>query len=182
MQFIIRILILLFLSSLCRLLFYAFNHQYFPSASLVDFIYGIRFDISMICWMSFPLILLSSLIAVKPISRPLAYITRYYFLAVVLLIICLNFTDMGFYLGLGGVSTFKNGGMDQVVPHLNRSKIILETDSPYLTPTPHRGKRNEPAYVSLVAGKVAEYLGLTKEEVDDLTTANANTLFFPDKT
>lgn len=88
-------------------------------------------------------------------------------------------TDMNFYLGLGGVSTFKNGGMDQVIPNLDRTKIILETDSPYLTPTPHRGKRNEPAYVSLVADKVAEYLTITKEELDELTTANANALFFP---
>ncbi|WP_420578018.1 TatD family hydrolase [Ekhidna sp.] len=88
-------------------------------------------------------------------------------------------TDQGFYLGLGGVSTFKNGGMDQVIPHLDRSKIILETDSPYLTPTPYRGKRNEPAYVSLVADKVAEYLKMTKEELGELTTANANDLFFP---
>ncbi|MEQ8907521.1 TatD family hydrolase [Ekhidna sp.] len=88
-------------------------------------------------------------------------------------------TGFGFYLGLGGVSTFKNGGMDQVIPHMDRSKIILETDSPYLTPTPYRGKRNEPAYVDLVANKVAEYLQLTKEELDKMTTANANALFFP---
>lgn len=88
-------------------------------------------------------------------------------------------TDMGFYLGLGGVSTFKNGGMDQVIPFLDRSKIILETDSPYLTPTPHRGKRNEPAYVEIIADKIAEYLNMEKEAVDQLTTANANALFFP---
>ncbi|WP_370087363.1 TatD family hydrolase [Ekhidna sp.] len=88
-------------------------------------------------------------------------------------------TEMDFYLGLGGVSTFKNGGMDQVIPHLDRSKIILETDSPYLTPAPHRGKRNEPAYTALVADKVADYLGLSKEALDELTTANANALFFP---
>ena len=88
-------------------------------------------------------------------------------------------TEMGFYLGLGGVSTFKNGGMDQVIPHLDRSKIILETDSPYLTPAPHRGKRNEPAFTVLVADKVASYLDLSKEALDELTTANANALFFP---
>ncbi len=86
---------------------------------------------------------------------------------------------MDFYLGLGGVSTFKNGGMDQVIPYLDRSKIILETDSPYLTPSPHRGKRNEPAFTALVAEKVAEYLELSKEALDELTTANANALFFP---
>ncbi len=88
-------------------------------------------------------------------------------------------TDLGFYLGIGGVSTFKNGGMDKVIPHLDQTKIILETDSPYLTPTPHRGKRNEPAYVSLVKNKVAEYLDSTAEAIEKLTTANANALFFP---
>lgn len=88
-------------------------------------------------------------------------------------------TEIGFYLGLGGVSTFKNGGMDQVIPRLDRSKIILETDSPYLTPAPHRGKRNEPSYTALVANKVADYLDLSKEAFDELTTANANALFFP---
>ncbi|WP_421765693.1 TatD family hydrolase [Ekhidna sp.] len=88
-------------------------------------------------------------------------------------------TDLGFYLGLGGVSTFKNGGMDKIIPQLDRTRIILETDSPYLTPAPHRGKRNEPAYVSIIAGKVSEYLGISKEALDELTTANANALFFP---
>lgn len=90
-------------------------------------------------------------------------------------------TDLGFYLGLGGVSTFKNGGLDQVIPQLDRNKIILETDSPYLTPTPHRGKRNEPSYVSLVRDIVAEYLKTSEEAIDELTTANANKLFFPSK-
>ncbi|MEO9871322.1 TatD family hydrolase [Ekhidna sp.] len=90
-------------------------------------------------------------------------------------------TELGFYLGLGGVSTFKNGGMDQVIPHLDRRKVILETDSPYLTPAPHRGKRNEPSYTSLIADKVSEFLNLSIEEIDDLTTANANELFFPTK-
>ena len=87
-------------------------------------------------------------------------------------------TDMGFYLGLGGVSTFKNGGMDQVIPLLDKSKILLETDSPYLTPAPHRGKRNEPAFVKFIAEKIAQYLNTTLEEVDKLTSANANKLFF----
>ena len=86
--------------------------------------------------------------------------------------------NLGFYLGLGGVATFKNGGMDQVVPHLDQSKILLETDSPYLTPTPHRGKRNEPAYTRLVAEKIAEYLDVSLEDVSKITSANANELFF----
>ena len=87
-------------------------------------------------------------------------------------------TGLGFYLGIGGVSTFKNGGMDQVIPYLDKSKIILETDSPYLTPVPHRGKRNEPAYVSLVADKVGEYLQLARKEVIKLTVDNTHQLFF----
>lgn len=89
-----------------------------------------------------------------------------------------NITEMGFYLGLGGVSTFKNGGLDQVIPHIDRSKIILETDSPYLSPVPHRGKRNEPAFVQHVAQRIAQYLGISSSEVETLTTRNANDLFF----
>lgn len=88
-------------------------------------------------------------------------------------------TDLGFYLGLGGVSTFKNGGLDQVIPHLDLDKILLETDSPYLAPTPDRGKRNEPAKVSIIASKIGDYLNISPEEVGFLTTKNANALFFP---
>ncbi|MFK7952820.1 MAG: TatD family hydrolase [Ekhidna sp.] len=88
-------------------------------------------------------------------------------------------TSMGFYLGIGGVATFKNGGLNEVIPSLDRNKIVLETDSPYLAPTPNRGKRNEPAFVRLVAEKVAEYLNLSIQEVNQLTTTNANALFFP---
>lgn len=90
----------------------------------------------------------------------------------------IQITEMGFYVGLGGVSTFKNGGLDQVIPHLDLSKVLLETDSPYLAPTPHRGKRNEPAYTRLVASKVASYCSLTLEEINDITTKNTETLFF----
>ncbi len=86
-------------------------------------------------------------------------------------------TGMDFYLGLGGVTTFKNGGMDKVVPHLDRDKVVLETDAPYLTPAPHRGKRNEPAYVRMVGEKVAEFWETDLEEVDRITTANAVKLF-----
>ncbi len=87
-------------------------------------------------------------------------------------------TEMGFYVGLGGVSTFKNAGMDKVVPHIDSSKIILETDAPYLTPAPYRGKRNEPAYVTFVAEKVASYLELSKSSLVELTVTNTNELFF----
>ncbi|EMR36759.1 TatD family hydrolase [Vibrio harveyi] len=85
--------------------------------------------------------------------------------------------ELGFHLGLGGVSTFKNGGMDKVIPHLDMNWVILETDCPYLAPVPHRGKRNEPAYTSLVAARVAELRGESFEAIDALTTKNAEELF-----
>ena len=81
--------------------------------------------------------------------------------------------DLGFYIGLGGVSTFKNGGLDKVIPQLPIDYIILETDSPYLAPVPHRGKRNEPSYVELVAKKVAGYRQAYLDEIADKTTENA---------
>ncbi len=85
--------------------------------------------------------------------------------------------DLGFHLGLGGVATFKNGGMDKVIPHLDMDYLILETDCPYLAPVPHRGKRNEPLYTKLIAEKVAELREMKVVEVDTLTTANAVRLF-----
>lgn len=86
-------------------------------------------------------------------------------------------TDLGFMLGLGGVTTFKKGGMDLVVPELSLDDIILETDCPYLAPVPHRGKRNEPSYMLGVASKIAEYKLISIQEVADKTTANAKRLF-----
>lgn len=85
--------------------------------------------------------------------------------------------DLGFHLGLGGVSTFKNGGMDQVIPHLDINYLILETDCPYLAPVPHRGKRNEPAYTALVAQRIADLRQVSVEDIDTLTTHNARRLF-----
>lgn len=85
--------------------------------------------------------------------------------------------QLGFHLGMGGVATFKNGGMDSVIPHLDMNYLVLETDCPYLAPVPHRGKRNEPAYTQLVAQRIAELKGLNVEQVDQLTTLNARTLF-----
>jgi TatD DNase family protein len=67
--------------------------------------------------------------------------------------------------------------MDQVIPHLDPQQIVLETDSPYLAPVPQRGKRNEPAYIPLIAQKVADYLEVSVEELADTTTANAEDLF-----
>lgn len=85
--------------------------------------------------------------------------------------------DLGFHLGLGGVSTFKNGGMDKVIPHLDMDYVIVETDCPYLAPVPHRGKRNEPAYTQLVAQRVVDLRELSLDQVDQITTQNAKKLF-----
>lgn len=81
--------------------------------------------------------------------------------------------DLGFFLGIGGVSTFKNGGLDQVIPHIGLDHLVLETDAPYLAPIPFRGKRNEPAYTRYIAGRVAELTGTSVDEVARRTTANA---------
>jgi TatD DNase family protein len=84
---------------------------------------------------------------------------------------------MGFSLGIGGVATFKNGGLDKVLPEVDLNHLVLETDSPYLAPVPHRGKRNEPAYIPLVAKRVAELKKISMEEVMERTTQNAKELF-----
>lgn len=85
--------------------------------------------------------------------------------------------ELGFLLGIGGVSTFKNGGLDNVLPAIGVGHLVLETDSPYLAPVPHRGKRNEPTYIPMIGKRVAEILGLTQEEIQSVTTANAEKLF-----
>ncbi len=85
--------------------------------------------------------------------------------------------DLGFHLGLGGVSTFKNSGMDKVIPELDLDKVILETDCPYLAPVPHRGKRNEPAYTQLVLNRLAECRQIDVQQAQQITTANAKALF-----
>ena len=87
----------------------------------------------------------------------------------------LDFGD--FYLGIGGVSTYKNGGLEQVLPHVDRDRVILETDSPYLAPVPHRGKRNESAYIAIVAQRVADLWECPLTEVANVTTTNAKRLF-----
>jgi TatD DNase family protein len=84
---------------------------------------------------------------------------------------------LGLYLGIGGVITFKNAGLDRVVAPIGLKHLLLETDAPYLAPVPYRGKRNQPAYLSLVANKLAEVKGLSVEEVAVATTANAINLF-----
>jgi len=83
----------------------------------------------------------------------------------------------GFKLGINGIVTFKNSGLAAVVKQIALEHILLETDSPYLTPTPHRGKRNESAYVSLVCKKLAEIYRCSEEEINHQTTLNAKSLF-----
>jgi TatD DNase family protein len=84
---------------------------------------------------------------------------------------------MNFFLGIGGVSTFKKGGLDLVLPHIPLDRIVLETDSPYLAPVPHRGKRNEPAYIPLIGMRVASVLNASVDDVQAQTTKNALQLF-----
>lgn len=84
---------------------------------------------------------------------------------------------LGLHIGLGGVLTFKNSGVADAVKNVPMDKILLETDSPYLAPTPHRGKRNESAYTKLVAENLAEVKGIPLEEIAQITTANAERLF-----
>lgn len=85
--------------------------------------------------------------------------------------------QLGFYLGIGGVVTYKNSGLDKVVQTIGLKNLVLETDAPYLTPVPHRGKRNESSYLKIIAEKVAEICGCALEEVATITTANAKTIF-----
>ncbi|MDX1591272.1 MAG: TatD family hydrolase [Balneolaceae bacterium] len=85
--------------------------------------------------------------------------------------------DLGLYLGVGGVSTFKNAGVDKVVANMPLSRLILETDAPYLTPSPHRGKRNEPSYIRLIAENLSELKEVSLEEIARVTTKNASELF-----
>lgn len=84
--------------------------------------------------------------------------------------------ELGFLLGIGGVATFKNGGLDQVIPHISLDKLVLETDAPYLAPVPYRGKRNEPSYLPLVAQKIADWHQCDVSVVLEKTTQNAKAL------
>ena len=86
-------------------------------------------------------------------------------------------TDLGFYLGIGGVVTYKNSGLKEVLQQLSLEHLVLETDAPYLTPVPHRGKRNEPAYIKLVCESIAVALGKSYDEVAEVTSRNALRVF-----
>jgi TatD DNase family protein len=85
--------------------------------------------------------------------------------------------DLGFYIGIGGVITYPKGGLAETVVDYPREYVVLETDSPYLPPTPHRGKRNESGYLPLIAQKLADCWRVTLEDVAATTTRNATQLF-----
>lgn len=85
--------------------------------------------------------------------------------------------DLGFYLGIGGVLTYKNGGLAPVIEAVGLDRLVLETDAPYLTPVPFRGKRNEPAHLKLVGQRLSEIAGLPYAEVAAITTRNARAVF-----
>ena len=85
--------------------------------------------------------------------------------------------DMGFFLGIGGVVTYKKAGLDLVLDKISLEHIVLETDSPYLTPVPYRGKRNESSYLKFIAERIAEIKNITVEIVAKITTANAEKIF-----
>jgi len=85
--------------------------------------------------------------------------------------------DMNFLLGIGGVVTYKNSGLQPVIEKVSLDHIVLETDAPYLTPVPFRGKRNESSYLEFVVAKIAEIKKVSEEEVANATTRNAEKIF-----
>lgn len=89
----------------------------------------------------------------------------------------LQITGMGFLLGIGGVLTYKNAGVPAMLANVDLSNIVLETDAPYLSPVPYRGKRNESSYLKNIAEKLAEVKNVSMDELARITTANAEKLF-----
>ena len=83
----------------------------------------------------------------------------------------------GFKLGIGGVVTFKNCGLDKVVKNVDIKNIVLETDSPYLTPTPFRGTRNKSSYIPIIANKLSDIYEISSEEIGNITSKNAKEIF-----
>ncbi|MEP7277593.1 MAG: TatD family hydrolase [Bacteroidota bacterium] len=94
----------------------------------------------------------------------------------------LQITELGFYLGIGGVVTYKNSGLASVLEKLPLDNIVLETDAPYLTPVPFRGKRNESAYLGYIVQKIADIKKMSVEEVAAITSFNAQQVFGRDST
>lgn len=86
-------------------------------------------------------------------------------------------TELGFYLGIGGVLTYKNSKVGDAIKNIPLSHIVLETDAPYLSPVPYRGKRNESSYLTLIAQKLAEVKNVPAEEIAAITSANAEKIF-----
>jgi TatD DNase family protein len=86
-------------------------------------------------------------------------------------------TSMGFLLGIGGVLTYKNSGLAAAIENIDMKYLVLETDAPYLTPAPFRGKRNESSYLQYVVQKLAEVKKITVEEVANITSGNAEKIF-----
>ncbi len=85
--------------------------------------------------------------------------------------------DLNFFLGIGGVVTFKNGKISEFLSSIPLNKIVLETDSPYLAPAPYRGKRNESSYLSIIASKLSEIYNLDVSEISRITQQNSNEIF-----
>ena len=88
----------------------------------------------------------------------------------------------GFVIGIGGIVTFKNSKLQELIPKIGLDRIVLETDAPYLAPTPHRGQPNESSYIPLIAVKIAEIMGVSVKEVMERTSENAERIFFDDET
>ena len=84
---------------------------------------------------------------------------------------------MGFKLGIGGIVTFKNSGLDKIVREIGPENLILETDSPYLSPVPYRGIRNESSYLCIINKKLADIFGTSEEEIASVTYLNSAGLF-----
>ena len=91
--------------------------------------------------------------------------------------ICEAVLNLGFFVGIGGTYTFKNGGVPDAVSTIPLDRIVVETDAPYLAPAPLRGKRNEPAYIKHVIAKLAEVRNVSVEEIETITSQNAISLF-----
>ena len=85
--------------------------------------------------------------------------------------------EMGFHLGVGGVATFKNAALGAIAATVPLESLVLETDAPYLSPVPHRGQRNEPSYIPLIAQHIADRRGISLDKVAEVTTASARELF-----
>lgn len=85
--------------------------------------------------------------------------------------------DLGFYLGIGGVVTYKKSGLEETLKEIDLKHIVLETDAPYLTPVPFRGKRNESSYLTYIIAKIASIKAVSNEEVARITTENARLIF-----